>query len=226
MGSDKVKHSFVLYTSQMKILQKLDMRQRGELLTALMNYVSGEEPPALDEKTDVAFSAIQIQIDMDKAKYEQTIEKRTAAGRASAAARKARKEAEKSTYVDFVEHNVDVDVDEDVDVDVDVDVPTANPAGAPTVEEVKAYADSIGYTSLDAQSFCDYYSARGWKINGEPIRDWKALVRRWKRQDDKPGAKKNGFHNFDERKEDLDADTAERMRKQHDEYLRRQQSEA
>lgn len=223
-----MRNSFVLYTSQMKILQKLDMRQRGELLTALMNYVSGGEAPALDEKTDVAFSAIQIQIDMDKAKYERTIEKRAAAGRASAAARKARKEGERSTHVDFVEHNVDVDVDvdEDVDVDVDDDVPTANTAGAPipTVEEVKAYADSIGYTSLDAQSFCDYYSARGWKINGEPIRDWKALVRRWKRQDDK--AKKNGFHNFDERKEDLDEGMAEQMRKQHEEYLRRQQSEA
>lgn len=220
MEGDEMRNSFVLYTSQMKILQKLDMRQRGELLTALMNYVSGGEPPALDEKTDVAFSAIQIQIDMDTEKFERVIEKRAAAGRASAAARKAKKEARNLTHVDFVEHNEDEDEDEDEDVDEDV--PTANPAGAPTVEEVKAYADSIGYTSLDAQSFCDYYSARGWKINGEPIWDWKALVRRWKRQDEK---KAGGFKNFDERKEDLDAETIQNTKRQHEEYLRRQQSE-
>ena len=32
------------------------------------------------------------------------------------------------------------------------------------------------------QKFIDYYSARGWKINGEPINDVRALVRNWIRK--------------------------------------------
>lgn len=31
----------------------------------------------------------------------------------------------------------------------------------------------------EATSFVDYYTARGWTVNGNPVRDWKALARRW-----------------------------------------------
>lgn len=114
--------------------------------------------------------------------------------------------------------NYNLNVNENVNVNDNVG---AQEGGhAPDPAEVKAYADSIGYTSLDAQSFCDYYSARGWKINGEPIRDWRALVRRWLQRDEKKQTsadvarkKPNGFHNFDERKEDLSDFEVEVMKK-------------
>jgi hypothetical protein len=50
----------------------------------------------------------------------------------------------------------------------------------PTPQEVQAYAQSIGY-SLDAQSFCDYYEAKGWMIGKSKMRNWQAAVRTWKR---------------------------------------------
>jgi hypothetical protein len=48
---------------------------------------------------------------------------------------------------------------------------------------VAAYANDIGYTTLDANYFCDHYAANGWKVGKAPMRDWKATVRNWQRRD-------------------------------------------
>lgn len=51
----------------------------------------------------------------------------------------------------------------------------------PSVDEVKAYAQSIGYDTLDAQKFVDYYETRGWKLNkGVTMKNWQAAVRTWR----------------------------------------------
>lgn len=54
----------------------------------------------------------------------------------------------------------------------------------PTPDEVRQYAEGIGYRMLDADYFCDYYAQRGW-----PLKDWKAAVRNWKRRDDEKAVK-------------------------------------
>lgn len=49
---------------------------------------------------------------------------------------------------------------------------------APTVAEVSAYIRETG-SKVNPKIFCDYYGARGWKIKGEPVEDWRALIRTW-----------------------------------------------
>ena len=49
---------------------------------------------------------------------------------------------------------------------------------APTVEEVRAYILEKGY-SVDAESFVDYYTSKGWVVGKSPMKDWKAAVRTW-----------------------------------------------
>lgn len=56
--------------------------------------------------------------------------------------------------------------------------------GKPTPQEVSEYANSLGF-SLDGDYFCDYYEARGWKLSQGPMKDWKAAVRTWKRNNNK-----------------------------------------
>lgn len=53
---------------------------------------------------------------------------------------------------------------------------------APSVEEVQAYCRERG-NNIDAQHFVDYYSARGWMLGKSHIKDWKACVRTWERND-------------------------------------------
>ena len=65
----------------------------------------------------------------------------------------------------------------------------------PTLDELKAYALEIDY-NLDAEAFIDYYSQNGWVIgkNKTPMRDWKAAVRTWKRNDEKKGIDTHARH--------------------------------
>ena len=64
-------------------------------------------------------------------------------------------------------------------------------AAPPTPDQVMEYAKSIGY-EIDAEYFCDYYAECGWiKKNGQPITDWKATIRNWKRKE-KPKNEING----------------------------------
>ena len=56
----------------------------------------------------------------------------------------------------------------------------------PTLEEVRAYAAQRG-DPLDPEAFMDYYTANGWKVGKNPMRDWKAAVRTWTRKDKENG---------------------------------------
>ena len=57
----------------------------------------------------------------------------------------------------------------------------------PTLEEVTAYCTERG-KGVDPQKWYDYYSANGWKVGKNPMKDWKAAVRTWERSGD------NGKH--------------------------------
>ena len=50
----------------------------------------------------------------------------------------------------------------------------------PKAEEINEYSKEIGFT-LDGSQFIDHYEARGWLIGKNPMKDWKAAVRTWKR---------------------------------------------
>ena len=48
----------------------------------------------------------------------------------------------------------------------------------PTVDEVRDYCDERG-NDVDPQRFVDYYTANGWKVGKNSMKDWKAAVRTW-----------------------------------------------
>ena len=50
----------------------------------------------------------------------------------------------------------------------------------PKPEQVTEYAKELGFV-LDGNHFVDHYEARGWLIGKNPMKDWKAAVRTWKR---------------------------------------------
>ena len=50
----------------------------------------------------------------------------------------------------------------------------------PTLEEVRAYCTDRG-NSVDANAFVDYYTANGWRVGRNKMKDWKASVRYWER---------------------------------------------
>ena len=50
----------------------------------------------------------------------------------------------------------------------------------PTVEEIKAYCLERN-NQIDAERFFDYYEANGWKVGRNPMKNWRASVRTWER---------------------------------------------
>lgn len=53
----------------------------------------------------------------------------------------------------------------------------------PTINEVQIYADGRGYKSFPAERFIDYYTANGWKVGKNAMKDWRAAVRSWAARD-------------------------------------------
>lgn len=49
---------------------------------------------------------------------------------------------------------------------------------APTVDEVRAYVLEKRY-NVDAEAFVDYYTSKGWVVGKSPMKDWRAAVRTW-----------------------------------------------
>ncbi len=55
-------------------------------------------------------------------------------------------------------------------------------AHTPTQEEISGFIEAEGL-NVDAARFFDYYAARGWRINGTPVADWRPLARNWSRSE-------------------------------------------
>ena len=59
----------------------------------------------------------------------------------------------------------------------------------PTIEAVQEYINEKGY-SVNAERFVDYYTANGWMVGKNHMKDWKAAVRNWERSNDDRGSNK------------------------------------
>ena len=80
----------------------------------------------------------------------------------------------------------------------------------PTLEELKKYIDDNKY-NVDPERFIDYYTANGWTVGKNRMKDWKAAVRNWDRSQKSGGrmrqesTAKTKFSNFEQRSYDYDA---------------------
>lgn len=211
------KHTFVLYTEYWDHIKLLSMEERGSLLTAIMCNECGIELPEMDAATKMAFSFIRGQLDRDRQKYEETCAKRSAAGMASAEARRNRSQqkATKSTHVKSVETKPTNATEYDNEYEYDNDfkrkeIKEKKRFVPPTVDEVAAYC-AERKSPVNPERFVDFYASKGWKVGNQPMKDWKACVRTWEKRDSgKPAQKpKNAFNRFQQR--EYSEDDLERM---------------
>lgn len=48
----------------------------------------------------------------------------------------------------------------------------------PSLDEIKSYIDENNL-NVNAQYWFDYYESNGWRVGKNPMKDWKACIRRW-----------------------------------------------
>jgi hypothetical protein len=117
------KKSFVLYSDSQGLINQLPDDVAGRLLKHIYAYVNDENPISNELLLNIAFEPIKMQLKRDLIKWEQTLEGRSKAGKASAEARRLAKEKEQmltnSTNVDFVQQTSTNSTD-NVNVNVNV----------------------------------------------------------------------------------------------------------
>ena len=75
----------------------------------------------------------------------------------------------------------------------------------PTVLEVAEYCSERN-NNVSAEAFVDFYTANGWvQGKGKPIKDWKAAVRTWEKNEKKnPAPKVSQFNQFNQNEYDFE----------------------
>ena len=105
-------------------------------------------------------------------------------------------------------------VEKEIDIDIDKDIKKESKKKEsrnfvpPTLSEVKAYCQERvreGHSAINPEQFIDFYSAKGWMIGKNKVKDWKACVRTWenRRKEEKGGTNNDDIlENFDPEKYD------------------------
>ena len=77
----------------------------------------------------------------------------------------------------------------------------------PSVDDVIDYCKERN-NNVDAQAFIDFYTSKDWMIGKNKMRDWKAAVRSWERNQtrkEETAKHENAFNNFESRSYDMDS---------------------
>lgn len=186
-----MRDSFVLYTEYMAQIELLNMEQRGELLTAIMNHALGRASPELDAVTSMAFSFIRSRMDRDGEKYEKTVEARKEAGKMGGRpkangfsekqtkAKKANGFPEKQTKAKKPVYDLDNDPDSDCDNDKNnMSPPTSGGRPAYQYAEIIDYLNQKAGTRYKHSSEDTRKHIRARVNDGYTLDDFKAVIDR------------------------------------------------
>lgn len=129
MAEDK--KGFLLYADQKELFEQLPDDKAGQLIKHIFKYVNDENPITEDLVIKLSFIPIKQQFKRDLEKWDKTREVRSKAGKASAEAKKLKKQqdATKSTHVKSVKENSTkstVSVNDNVNVTVNGNVNDIN----------------------------------------------------------------------------------------------------
>ena len=114
------KDSFILYTEQKAIIDKLTDEQAGKLIKAIYEYVATDKMPQLDSILDLVITPFTTALDRNKEKYEETCKRRALAG-AKGGKQKVANVANASKCKQNVANVADNDNEHDNDSDNDND---------------------------------------------------------------------------------------------------------
>lgn len=216
------KKSFVIYENWAILLQGLPDKEAGELIKAICSFQLGKEPAIESQTVKAMYSMIRPKMEEDVASYEETVKKRSEAGKAGA---KKRWNDDSKTWQSIANDSKCYSDDSKTwqsiaDTDTDNDTDTVNNNilresvkekrqhfTPPTREEIAEYC-RVQELTVDADRFVDYYTSNDWMVGKNKMKDWKAACRNWSRSQKKETAAKaktNAFHNFAQRKDDLEA---------------------
>ena len=168
-----MKPGMILYREELGMLLMMDPLEQAEAISLLAKrFLLGEDPETENMRVDVF---LQIAIPKQEADEEAY------AKRSENATKAVRKRYERST--DVYERNTNVYKQEQEQEQEQERGKTRTRAFTPpTIEEIAEYCQSRG-NGISAERFFDHYSANGWKVGKTAMKDWKAAVRNWEKNE-------------------------------------------
>lgn len=178
-----MKDSFVLQTKYRKQISRLGMEQRGVLFTAILCYEAGENLPAMDAATEMAFDFVREDLDENRRKYEEQCRKNAENGLKGGRPKKANETEKTDRFSENRpqpkkadnDNDNDSDSDNDSDNDSDVNIERAKSSRKEKVKkEIGPYISPSGpvrgTTSLDDlnEVYLTYLQSR--KENKKPLK--------------------------------------------------------
>ena len=170
-----------LYHSYLKSVEPLNDAERGRLFTACLTYSMTGAEPDLRGNERFVWPTIREQIDRDTKKYSDFCKKQQ---------ENTRKRWDTTVYdgtsgiPDDTKHTKEKEKEkENILSSPNVEdsiarTPARKRFTPPTLAEVTAYCRER-QNAVDPQRFIDYYTANGWKVGKNSMKDWKAAVRTW-----------------------------------------------
>ncbi|MBQ1209155.1 MAG: hypothetical protein IIX64_01635 [Bacteroidales bacterium] len=191
----------MVYLDISPAVKMLGDREAGQLFKAILEYAETRNVINLVGAAAFAFEIIRPRIDRDRISYEDTCQKRKYA----TYIRDARKNGfDVLSYEDWLS-SLDAADNQVISNDIErhptttqlqLNSTTNNIMGVdkppkstrckfipPTVDEVQAYCEERK-NGVDPQRFVDHYTANGWMVGKNKMKDWEAAVRTWEKNSD------------------------------------------
>ena len=185
--SQNKRDSFIFYRSFYDASKCLKTEEKAQLFDAICSYALDEKVEQLDGMAYGMFQLVKPQLDANRKRFNNGCIKKQKGSKSEAKAKQTKSK---------VEANVNVNVNPNVNENLNLESKSKSKLFIkPTIDEIKNYCLERK-NNVNAESFSNYYEARGWKLKGIQMKDWKACVRTWEGNDYKT-PKQNNFTNND-----------------------------
>lgn len=175
--------SMIFYSSFSSAIKRLPPEEQLKALWSILDYgLDGKEP-----EEDGFFRII---FDMAKPQIDANIKRKTNGSGGGRPAKTNGCESKKPMVSETKTNgyanekpNVNVNVNENENVNVKRESKEKKVHFVPpTLENVSGYCRENGY-NVDERRFIDFYESKGWMVGKNKMKDWRAAVRNWARQE-------------------------------------------
>lgn len=179
----KNKKSFILYADQKGVFEQLPDEYAGKLIKHIFQYVNDENPISDDLIINIAFEPIKQCLKRDLQRWEEYIDKQKLNGSKGGRPSKPKETQETQPFLEKPKKpdSVSVSVSDNVNVKDSSNVKKDTTRFIkPTQEQIREYMLEQRMND-ESERFYNYYEAVGWKVGRNPMKNWKAAVITWKK---------------------------------------------
>lgn len=202
---NKENQCFILVKDWAPLVFRMSEEEKAAILTGLFKEATGDPDYHIPPTVRGVFDFFLAQIEKNDEKWAESRQRRREAGKKGGEAKasntkqpeaKPSNAKQSQAMLGNAKHNVNVNVNVNENVSSYEDIKERDAKASqkkaptkstpvrfvpPSVEDVRAYCLERN-NGIDAEQFIDYYTAQGWRVGKNPMKDWKACVRTWEKR--------------------------------------------